>query len=87
MGPSARELTLSRMDSTLDTLYEEVDRADVAPTLAQVNAVVQSERDFSEVMKRWEEFKTADLVVLNRHLRAAGLPEVRLESKPRPEGE
>ncbi len=87
VGPSARELTLSRMDSTLDTLYEEVDRADVAPTLAQVNAVVQSERDFSEVMKRWEEFKTADLVVLNRHLRAAGLPEVRLESKPRPEGE
>jgi len=38
-------------------------------------------------MKRWEEIKTTDLPALNRQLGTANLPEIRLESKPEPEGD
>jgi hypothetical protein len=32
-------------------------------------------------MKRWEEIKTSDLPALNRQLKSANLPEIRLDSK------
>jgi hypothetical protein len=38
------------------------------------------ERDSSNVTRRWDAFKSADLPAFNRELRGASLPEVRLES-------
>ncbi len=87
IGAVSSELTLNRVNGGASTLYGEVDKADETPTIAQLKAVAQTERDFSDVMKRWDELKAADLAALNRQLRVASLPEIRLESSPQPDGE
>ena len=45
------------------------------------------ERDFFGAMALWSTLNTVDLPALNHELRSAGLPEIRLESKPEPEPE
>ncbi len=84
-GPVSPELTLSRVNGEVATLYGEVDRADATPTSSQATALAGIEHDVSGVMKRWNEFKTADIPALNRQLCGANLPEIRLEQKPLPE--
>ncbi len=84
-GPGAPELSLKRVNGDVGTLYSNVDKADATPTAAQVNATAETERDLSAVMKRWDEVKTADLPALNRQLRGASLPEIRLDSNPQPD--
>jgi photosystem II stability/assembly factor-like uncharacterized protein len=86
-GPVSPELTLRRVASEIGGLYGGVDGADAAPTDTQVKALAEIERDFTSVMKRWEELKTTDLPALNRRLRDANLPEIRPEQKPQPEPE
>jgi len=79
-APATPELTLNRVNGAVNTLYGEVQRADAAPTAAQVEAAKAAEQDAGTVMKQWEQFKTSDLNKLNNELRGAGLPEVRLEA-------
>ena len=76
--------TLTRLSGNVGTLYGDVDSADAAPTAAQTKAVGESERDITEVMKRWNELKKKDIPSLNTQLRQANLPELRLgpESQP-----
>jgi hypothetical protein len=84
--PGSSEPTLTRSNAAVGTLYESVGQADAAPTAAQKSAAVDTERDLSAVMKRWEDIKQSDLPALNRQLKSANLPEIHLESKP-PTGE
>ena len=81
------ELTLNRVNGAVNTLYGEVSRADATPTGAQVEATKTVEQDAATVMKQWEVFKSADLTTLNKALRGAGLPEVRLEAAPQGMGQ
>jgi photosystem II stability/assembly factor-like uncharacterized protein len=81
-SPAAPELTLKRVNSTANTLYGDVYRADATPTVAQVEATKTAEQDSATVMKQWEALKTTDLPALNNALRGAGLPEVQLEVNP-----
>jgi hypothetical protein len=39
------------------------------------------------VLKRWESLKTSDLPALNRDLRQANLPEIKIEVAPHAEDE
>ena len=78
---TAPELTLTRANGAVGTLYESIGQADAAPTAAQVSAVADTERDLSAVMKQWEQTKQSDLAALNRQLRSANLPEIHLESE------
>jgi photosystem II stability/assembly factor-like uncharacterized protein len=80
--PESSEPTLTRANAAVGTLYESVGQADAAPTAAQRSAAVDTERDLSAVMKRWEDIKQSDLPALNRQLKSANLPEIHLESKP-----
>jgi photosystem II stability/assembly factor-like uncharacterized protein len=82
LGAVSTEPTLEHSNSQVASLYGEVDRADAAPTPAQVNAAAEIERNLAATMKRWEELKTRDLAALNRELRSARLPEIRPEAKP-----
>jgi photosystem II stability/assembly factor-like uncharacterized protein len=75
------EPTLTRANAAVGTLYGSVGQADAAPTAAQISAGEDTERDLSTLMKRWEEIKNSDLPALNRQLKSANLPEIRLESK------
>jgi hypothetical protein len=81
-SPGGSELTLSRVNGDVSTLYGEVYRADAAPTVAQVEAAKAAERDAATVQKQWDAFKTTDVPALNNALRGAGLQEIRLEANP-----
>jgi photosystem II stability/assembly factor-like uncharacterized protein len=78
--PPTAEVTLSRMNGDVATLYGDVDRADAAPNVAQVNAMAEMERSFEAVLQRWNALKSTDLPALNRQLRGANLPEVELKA-------
>ena len=78
--PASDEVTLARVNSQASTLYAQVWPVDSEPTLAQMEALKIIERDHGDVMKRWNEFKSADLPALNRQLQEAGLSEITLQS-------
>ena len=72
--------TLGRSAGAIAALYGELDRADSAPTAAQLAAIDATEKDFSAVLKLWREFQATDVPALNRQLKSAGLTELRLEA-------
>jgi hypothetical protein len=81
------EATLKAVNEDVFTLYAAVDRADAAPTAAQVKATDAIEPGLAAALKRWEEIKASDLAELNRQLKSANLPEIRLDSKRKDEEE
>jgi photosystem II stability/assembly factor-like uncharacterized protein len=84
-APPAAEATLTRVNGQAGTLYQQIWGADAAPTVAQMEALAATERDRAEVMKRWNDFKSTDLVEVNRLLREAKVPEISMESQPQEE--
>jgi hypothetical protein len=66
-------------------LYGQVWQVDAEPTAAQSEAAAATERDASDVMKRWDALRTADLPALNRALGGANLPAVKIDSDPHKE--
>jgi photosystem II stability/assembly factor-like uncharacterized protein len=80
-APSA-EATLARANGQVTVLYGQVWQADAEPTTAQSEAVTTTEHDVSDVMKRWDAIKMADIPALNHALHDAKLPEVQIESDP-----
>jgi hypothetical protein len=69
-----------KSNSVSHDLYAELDRADSVPTPAQAEAVKKIEKDFSAVVKQWDELKSQDLAALNRQLRSANHPEIHPDS-------
>jgi photosystem II stability/assembly factor-like uncharacterized protein len=80
--PAANDVTLTRVNGQVGALYGQVWQADAEPTSSQREAMEATERDAQEVMKRWDDLKTGDLATLNRDLKQANLPEVKLEANP-----
>jgi hypothetical protein len=72
--------TLTAVNGSVTTLYNEIDRADAAPTSQQTEAVTKIEKDFEAVTKQWSDLKSHDLPALNLQLSAAGQPEIHLDS-------
>jgi photosystem II stability/assembly factor-like uncharacterized protein len=68
--------TLSRTAGTIGALYGEIDRADAAPTAAQLSAINAAESDSATTLKLWQDFQSSDLPALNRQLKSAGLAEL-----------
>ena len=66
-------------------MYQQVWQVDAEPTSQQMQALAAIERDSAGILKRWDEFKSADLLTLNRLLRESKIPEIVLESEPHPE--
>ena len=80
-APPAEAVTLARANAQVASLYGQVWQVDAEPTQSQSEAVAAVERDASAAMKRWDTFNTTDLPALNRELRNANLPEVKIESE------
>jgi len=78
-------MTLNKINGDITALYDGVDRADAAPTAAQVSAAAGAERDLPAVMKQWEHLKAVDLPALNAALRSANQDELRLDLHPQPQ--
>jgi hypothetical protein len=74
--------TLTAVNASVTTLYNEIDRADAAPTSQQAEAVTKIDKDFEAVTKQWSDLKSRDLPALNRQLGSAGQPEIHLDSHP-----
>jgi photosystem II stability/assembly factor-like uncharacterized protein len=84
-GAASPVPTIGGASGEVSALYGEIDRADAAPTAAQVSAMDETDKSLSEVLKQWLALKTADLPALNQQLHGANLPEIRLESgAPKP---
>jgi len=83
LAPPSAERTLARVNGQVDPLYGQVWQVDAEPTASQLQAAAAVERDLSDVMRRWDAFKSTDLPAFNRELRGASLPELRLESDVR----
>ncbi len=78
-SPPSPEATLNRVSGQASTLYGQIWQADAEPTISQVDALAALEHDNTDVMKRWNEFKSKDLIELNRALRDANAGEIRVE--------
>jgi hypothetical protein len=73
---------LTAADGTINALYKDVEKADVAPTAAQAGAFARAERELNAAIDRWVAVKAKDLPEVNRRLRGVGLPELRLDLAP-----
>jgi photosystem II stability/assembly factor-like uncharacterized protein len=82
-APPSPSPTLARASGNVAALYGELDRADAAPTAAQLAAIDATEKDFSAVLKQWTDLKSTDLPSLNRQLKSANVPELQLASTTR----
>jgi hypothetical protein len=69
-------------DSTVSALYKEVEKADTAPTVAQVEAFARVEKELRAAVGLWVEMKATGIARLNEQLLGAGLPELRLDLAP-----
>ena len=85
LAPPSAENTITRLNGQADTLYQQIWQADAEPTSSQMEALATTEHDSADVLKRWNEFKSADLPALNRQLRESKIPEIRLETDPQME--
>ena len=81
--PPSPSPTLARASGNVAALYGELDRADAAPTVAQLAAIDATGKDFAAVLKQWTDLKSADLPALNRQLKSANMPELQLASTTR----
>jgi len=79
-APPSADITLSRVNGEASTLYQQVWQVDAEPTASQMQALIRTEHDGTDVLKRWNDFKAADLPALNRLLRESKVPEVNLQA-------
>ena len=75
-----KEPTLGGVNGEVAALYGQAGMADAAPNQALLTTASKAEQDLASLMKRWDEIKSSDIPALNRRLREAKLPELRLEA-------
>ena len=78
-APVPPEPALDRVSGQLAALYEAISGVDAAPTVSQLKALAQIERDIPGLMQRWNQIKTVELPGINRRLKGSALPELKLE--------
>jgi len=79
-APPSPEVTLNRLNGEAATLYQQVWQVDAEPTSAQREAVSTVDRDRADIIKRWNDFKSADLPAMNRLLRESQVPEINMQA-------
>jgi len=81
LAPPTSEVTLTRINGAVSTLYQQVWQVDAAPTSSQIEAFTTTQRESADVMKRWRQFLQSDLPAANRSLRDAHVPEIKIDSE------
>jgi len=81
------ESSLTKVNTDIAALYDQVDRGDAAPTPAQIAATREIAAGFDLAIKRWQEFLTKDVPAINQQLHDVNLPEIRIEAHPKTEEE
>jgi len=75
-APPSKEVTLGRVNGEASTLYQEIWQSDAEPTAAQTQALAVTDRESTDVLRRWDDFKRSELPALNRALKQSNVPEV-----------
>lgn len=84
-GNTEEKPALSEINNELISLYKEVEKADMEPTLAQQRTFTSIEPKLKEAIENWEQFKRSELPAGNLKLRGAGLPALRPDIPPQHE--
>jgi photosystem II stability/assembly factor-like uncharacterized protein len=79
-GEKAPSLTYT--NGNLVELYKQVERADAAPTQAQVEGSTKSETVLAPMLTHWNDLKSRDIPQLNQQLKSGGLAALRLDLPP-----
>jgi hypothetical protein len=66
------------------TLFGILQEADVTPSTQASAAVTELQKQLPPLMQRWSAVKAQDLPALNKQLKDANLPELKLESAALP---
>jgi hypothetical protein len=71
--------TLAGVNGELLSALSVIESSDMEPTVQAVAAVRLAQRNFAELVSRWDSLRTTQLATLNSRLRAAGLPVIAVE--------
>jgi hypothetical protein len=74
---------LSDVNSTINTLYEQVGMADAAPTAVQMAESERVQKQANDAMQQWNEIKNRALPALNQQLKNSGTPEINPQQQSR----
>ena len=77
--------TLTSVNGQVGTLYDQLDRADAAPTPAQSKATANLSAAFGSAIGGWDDIVESDLPALNKELLGANLQQIRIEAHPQRE--
>ena len=77
------EQTLKSVNQNAIDLYKDVEKSDAAPTMAQTNASTVVAPRLSRLLAQWQDLKQKQLPTLDRQLRPAGIPEIRIDLPPK----
>jgi photosystem II stability/assembly factor-like uncharacterized protein len=79
-GAGTEPPTLGGLKTKFLTLFGVFQEADVAPSTQAAGAVADLQKQLPQLMQRWEAIKSQDIPALNKQLKDANLPELKLES-------
>jgi hypothetical protein len=79
-GPGTEPPTLGGLKTKFLTLFAVLQEADVPPSTQAAAAVADLEKQLPPLMERWNAMKAQELPALNKQLKSANLPELKLES-------
>ena len=79
-GAGTEPPTLGGLKTKFLTLFGVFQEADVAPSTQAAAAVADLQKQLPPLMERWNALKSQDLPALNKQLKDANLPELKLES-------
>ncbi len=78
---STNAMSLSALNSAINTLYEQVGMADAAPTAIQIAESDRAQKQTPDAVQRWNEIKGRDLPALNQQLKNSGASEINPEQQ------
>jgi photosystem II stability/assembly factor-like uncharacterized protein len=79
-GAGAEPPTLGGLRTRYLALFGVLQEADVMPSTQASEAVAELEKQLPPVMARWKELQSQDLPALNKRLKSANLPEIKLQA-------
>ncbi len=79
-GPGTEPPTLGALKTKFLTLFGVFQEADVAPSTQAAAAVADLQQQLPPLMDRWKAMQAQDIPALNKQLKGANLPELKLES-------
>lgn len=79
-GAGTEQPTLGGLRTRYLALFGVLQEADVMPSTQVSEAAADLQKQLPPVMKRWNELKSQDIPALNKQLKSANLPEIKLQA-------